>query len=263
MSLYRYAFVVCLVSVACGGKLDPNATERTATRQVGTGNGKVSSSSSSGDVSSSSSGGASTGPCNGSGLIPFDQDFEDGSIGDGFNVNSPSAFSIEWDEPINGSASLRVKPNPASFIERKLKGVCAARLQFTLRASSDFLKSGGTLARFDAGTLKVNLSVTPGGQLSIFEEVRSGQAAGGGGPPALGSLFADDPTTIVLDVDLSTLKLTVGFKSQKGSAPTIVEDLGVLAPMPAPSITSISIGTVPGIVSNPQGLYYLDDISID
>lgn len=264
MSPYRLALGLVLVVAACGGKIDPNATERTATRQVGTGNGGTSSSSgSSGVVSSSSSSGA-VGPCASGTLIPFQEDFEDGVIGDGFTVNSPSAFSIEWDEPISGSASLRVKPNKASYIARKVKSACAARLQFTLRASEDFLKSGGTIARVDAGSRKFTLSVLSGGAMNYYEEVTSTTGAGGGGGPgAFGNVFPDDPTVIVLDVDLPNAKVTFGFKSAKAPGPTQVIDMAPLPPQPPPAITSIELGSTPGIASDPQGLYFLDDIAID
>lgn len=264
MSPYRFAFVAVLVSVACGGKIDPNASEKTSTRQVGTGNGgSSSSSSSSGVVGTPPSKGGGGGPCSGAGLIPFEEDFEDGVIGDGFTVNSPSAFSIEWDEPINGSASLRVKPNKASYLSRKVKSACAARLQFTLRGSEDFIKSGGTIARIDAGSRKFTLSIVPGGALSYYEEVTSPGAGGGGGPGALGNVFAEDPTVFVLDVDLSSSKVTLGFKSMKSPGPTKVFDMAPLPPEPPPAITSIELGTTPGVASDPQGLYFLDDISID
>jgi hypothetical protein len=258
----RYVFAASLVFLACGGKIDLNATERTETRRVGTVAGSSGGSSSGGTSSSSSSSGA-VGSCNGSGLAPFDLDFEDGTIGDGFTINTPSAFSIEWDEPIHGSASLRVKPSAASYLARKVKSVCAARLQLTLRASEDFLKSGGNLARFDAGSRRFSLVVQPGGSLNVFEEVYAGNAVGGNSRPPLGNLFPNDPTTVVFDVDLTTSKLTTGFKSQKGAAPTEVSDLNPLAAEPPPAITSIEIGSTPGIASSPEGLYWVDDISID
>jgi hypothetical protein len=255
MSPYRFAFTLLLVT-ACGGKIDPTAIDETATRQVGTAGG-----SSSGAPSSSSSSGAPTGACT-TGLIPFEADFEDGVIGDQFTVNSPSAFSIEWEEPISGSASLRVKPNQASYIARKIPNACAARLEFTLRASDDFLRVGSQIARINAGSRRFSISVGPGG-VFLLEEVTGAEASGAGGGAPFGSVFADDPTTFVLDVDLDAKKTTFGFKSPKGASRTRVIDMIDIPLASTPAITSIEIGTTPGIQADPRGLYWIDDIAID
>lgn len=262
MASYRFAFAL-LALVACGGKIDPNA-EPTRTRVVGTTT--SSSGGSSGNASSSgasgSSGTDSNGSCYSSALVPFTADFEDGAIGDGFTVNSPSAFSIEWDEPIDGSASLRVKPNSASFIARKVKSVCAARLQFTLRGSADFVKSGGNLARIDGGSRRFTLVLQPGGGLAMQEEIYATSALGASVGAAIGEIFPEDPTTITLDIDLASQKVTYGFYSAKGAGPSVVTNMIAQKTATPPAITSVELGTTPGIASSPQGLYWLDDIEI-
>ncbi|MFO0734494.1 MAG: hypothetical protein U0270_01375 [Labilithrix sp.] len=259
MSPYRFAFAL-LTLVACGGKIDPNA-EPTRTRVVGTTT--SSSGGSSGNTSSSgSSGTGSNGSCYSSALVPFTADFEDGAIGDGFTVNSPSAFSIEWEEPIDGSASLRVKPNAASFIARKVKSVCAARLQFTLRASNDFLKGGGNLARIDGGSRRFTLMLQPGGGLAMHEEIYTTSALGDVVFTSIGDVHPEDPTTITLDVDLAAQKVTYGFYSAMGAGPSVVVNMIAQETATPPAITSVELGTTPGIASGPQGLYWLDDIEI-
>jgi hypothetical protein len=259
MSLYRSAFAASLVLLACGGKIDPNATEKTATRRVGTVAGS-SDGSSSGATSSSSSSGA-VGACDAGGLLPFEADFEDGAIDDDFTVNSPSAFSIEWDRPISGAASLRVKPNLASFLARKAKSVCAARLQFTLRASADFLSTGSHIARINAGSRKFSIFVGSG-NIFLLEEIASTQAMGLGSGPSYGQVIPDDPTTFMLDVDLNASKVTFGVKSSRAGDTRILDMAAFPLESPA-AITSIEIGTTPGGQSHPEGLYWVDDISID
>lgn len=251
----RLAFVL-VVLAACGGKIDLNA-EPTRTRQVGT----VTSSSGGGASSSSPPNGGADISCYASALIPFEADFEGGAIGDDFTVNSPSAFSIEWDEPISGSASLRVKPSASSYLARRVKGVCAARLQFTLRASADFVKGGGHLARIDAGSRRFSIVMSPGGSLGVEEAITGTNASGGAGGAPIGDILADDPTLITLDVDLSAEKLTYGFSSSHGAAPTVVVSMIQAEPASPPAITSIELGSTPGSWS-PQGLYWLDDIEI-
>jgi hypothetical protein len=147
---------------------------------------------------------------------------------------------------------------------RQVKSVCAARLQFTVRASDDFLKTGSTLARIDAGSRRVTLSILAGGSLNLYEEVYSSNGSGGGGGGPYGTIFPNDPTTIFIDVDLPSSKLTLGVKSPKVPGETKVIDMIALPPDVAPAITSIELGTTPpGTAVDPQGLYWLDDISID
>jgi hypothetical protein len=265
MAPHRYAFAASLVFLACGGKIDLDATEKTATRRVGTVAG-TSGGSSSGATSSSSSSSSSSsgaiGSCDGSGLIPFDADFESGAFDDDFTVNSPSAFSIDWEQPISGSASLRVEPNLASYIARKTKSVCAARLQFTLRATADFLSTGSHIARINAGSRRFSI-FAGSGNVFLLEEIESMQGGGIGSGPSYGAVIPGDPTTFMLDVDLNAKKVTFGVKSRNLAGETHVLDMAGFPLASPPAITSIEIGTTPGGVSRPEGLYWVDDISID
>ena len=89
-----------------------------------------------------------------------------------------------------------MKPNAASFIARKVKSVCAARLQFTLRASNDFLKGGGNLARIDGGSRRFTLMLQPGGGLAMHEEIYTTSALGDVVFTSIGDVHPEDPTTI-------------------------------------------------------------------
>lgn len=250
--LYHLALASALL-LGCGGKIDLSSGAASSS----SGSGSSSSSS-----SSSSSGSATGEKCRAGGIISFRSDFEDGVIGEEFKVNSPSAFSVDFDDVIAGSASLRVKPNKASYISRELPGVCAVRLAFKARLSPEFLAKDGNLARINAVSYRFTVFVE-GGALRL----RSAYADRSDGTVAttiLGIVTADDTLSIVLDVDLTALKTTFTLSSTHGSPIGEVGDI----PAPAfgsspPAIRAVELGSVPGYPTDPAGTYVLDDIQMD
>lgn len=269
LRVYRGVGVAAMLALAaCGGQVDPNATGETSTRQVGTPNELQNPSPVVVPPSSSSSGGVApvnAGTCGGV-MIGWGDDFEDGTINAGFTVNTPSAFEVDYDDPITGSASLKVEPTRASYIAHKTPNVCSTAIRFAFRGSSDFIASGGNLARIDAGSRRFTISVAPGGAVSILQEVYTTGAAGMAYPPPFGTLQADVPTIVALYVDLANEQLETGLNTNPSrwdtppvKGPMVPATGGLQTP---PAISSIEFGSTPGIDSNPQGLYWIDDIEI-
>lgn len=199
-------------------------------------------------------------------MIGSGDSYEDGTISSDFTVNTPSAFEVDYDDPISGSASLKVEPTPASYIAHKTPNVCTASIRFDIRASSDFIASGGNLSRINAGSRRFTINVAPGGGISIVEELYTKGAAGIGYPPPFGMLNADVKTTIVLYVDLTNEQFEAGMNTNPSSwnGPSVKSTMrqapdGLQSP---PAISSIEFGTTPGIASNPRGVYWIDDLEL-
>jgi hypothetical protein len=251
MSLYRLALVAALLG--CGGQIDPNASDQTKTRtNTDT---KPSAPTHSGSTLDSLA-------CNGSGIVPFEADFEDGNIPADFTVNTPSAFDVDYDSPLEGNASLLIEPTRASFVAMPIKNACAARLQFTLRADARFLAAGSNVARINAGSRRFTIFVGPGG-VFLLEEVSAKDAVGMGSGPPLGVVKAEEAMEMSLDVDLRSKKATFGMKSASGvSVSTIIDMAKVTLSNPA-AITSAEIGTTPGVQATPEGRYWVDQIYIN
>lgn len=256
------------VTVACGGQIDPTAIDKTNTGQTGFDGDEETKTPSVPTASPPGSGPTAPGGvgCNGT-AIPFKEGFENG-LGDRFKFTSKTSYSLEYDGPIDGLQSLRVKSGPAVYMTHPMASACSASVTFTIRASAETVKSGMVLANLDAGSREVSISMTAGdGTISMFQTAKLKDAigGGGGGPIFKTTIVPDVPTTISLTVDLTTRKMTATIGTALSSQPPELyeqELMGGGEEMEPPAFKTLAIGNGPTGVPSATGLYILDSIVV-
>ena len=187
--------------------------------------------------------------------------FEDG-LDPSWVATDPSSFRIDHDEPIAGSASLRIsyKQNDAHLtIEQP--DACATRIAFTLRTR--LLASGITLARIVAGDGSWFHVRLDGCALSVAEEIRSDSAAGLGASGQGWPVPDDSPVRVVITLDLRSKSLTTAV-APLGEPLPAPQSMGVRGdPSGAGAIRAIELGAAPGVMSPGVGAVWIDDLVID
>jgi hypothetical protein len=237
---------------ACGGQIEfdpPN--QNTTTKQIGD---QVPNPSAKVPPSSGTA-------CHGV-VDPLTATFDDDgrALGDMFTVSNSFAFSYETNAPIAGSASLKVTPDDKSLLTRKTNNACAVNLTFKIRASKETIDSGGVIARIEGGSRQFTIMIGEDGAIVMVETVLGAHSANTSHSAGAG-LVADQTSTISLDVDFTSLKLTFGNEVSSMLYPDRATDS-------PPAVTAIELGTASegagGVMfTAPRGTYWLDDISIE